>query len=169
MIAWKQSARLGTWMVHQYDHTVEPAVTVLLNMETREDTEWTEAAFSIARTVCAVLEDRQIKYDFATNASQAGGSRNGASVAEGLGEMHFRSVLECLGRGMDEVSRPFCRMLGELALKNGRNRGLLVITPGEGLERPAENAAELDRWRKESGENVQILCACHFCCDRSAG
>lgn len=55
MIAWKQSARLGTWMVHQYDHTVEPAVTVLLNMDTREEPERIEAAYSIARTVCATL------------------------------------------------------------------------------------------------------------------
>lgn len=113
--------------------------------------------------MCAVLEDRQIKYDFATNASQAGRSRNGASVAEGLGEMHFRSVLECLGRGMDEATRPFYNLVRESALKNGRNRTLLVITPGEGLEHPAENAAELDRWRKESGDHVQILCARHFC------
>lgn len=162
MIAWKQSARLGTWMVHQYDHTVEPAVTVLLNMDTREEPERIEAAYSIARTVCATLEDRQIKYDFATNASQAGGSRNGASVSEGLGETHFRSVVECLGRGMEEAARPFCRLIEEAALQNGRNRGLLVITPGEGLEQSAENAAELDRWRRESGENVQVLCARTF-------
>ena len=161
-IAWKQSARVGSWMVRQQDHTVEPAVTVLLNVETRESMEMTEAAFSLARTVCEALEERRIKYDFATNASQAGGRKRGAEVAEGLGESHILHVLECLGRGLVEAGRPFFDMLEEAALRTGRNRGLLVITPGEGLECPARNAEGLDRWRKESGGNVQILCACRI-------
>lgn len=66
------------------------------------------------------------------------------------------------GPGNGGSRQAFCRLIEEAALQNGRNRGLLVITPGEGLEQSAENAAELDRWRRESGENVQVLCARTF-------
>ena len=55
-------------------HTSEPAVSVLLNADgprSPEHSERMERCFSLARTVCRVLEERGIGYDFTTNASSA--------------------------------------------------------------------------------------------------
>ena len=87
---------------------------VLLNLDspmlTEERAEW---CFSAARTVCAALEKQRIPYRFRTNAVQAGGLNVDADVGEGLGEVHFLTVLECLGRGMAKAADSMERLIRE--------------------------------------------------------
>ncbi len=80
------TARFGKLMVKKYDHTLEPTVTVLLNVEcpgNEPDTESVERCFSLARTVCEAFEERRIKYGFITNAFAVGAV--GVSRADGWG------------------------------------------------------------------------------------
>ena len=101
-ISWKQSAHSMGLMVREYDHTVEPVFTLLLNVETAQERKEPvlETCYSLARTVCQELEDRGIKYVFCTNGSKAGAVGGSHMVREGLGHQHFLKVLEILGHGM---------------------------------------------------------------------
>lgn len=157
-IDWKQSAKSGCWMVKEYDHTVEAAVAVLLNMDSPEGEEEKELSFSIARSVCSVLEKSRIKYEFCTNAEQAGKIQTAGSVGDGLGQYHFLRVLECLGRGMSTVRMSCDCLLKQIFAENENERGLIVITPGKELE---ESQVFL-HYRAVLGQNILVLCAKQF-------
>lgn len=163
MISWKQSARRGSWMVNQYDDTTEASVTVLLNLDslmlTEERAEW---CFSAARTVCTALEKQRIPYRFRTNAVQAGGLNVDADVGEGLGEVHFLTVLECLGRGMAKAADSMERLIREAEererMAGETSRGIVFLTPGkETVEGYGSSAG-----RSEQG-NLLILSAMTEC------
>lgn len=146
MISWTQSARSGDLMVKNYDHTLEPSVSVLLNVESRSEDqgELAERCFSIARTVCSCLEEKGIKYDFYMNAVVLGGSRSSLYISEGLGQRHFYGILEQLGKaGYDSLFSG--ESLLERAMRSaGRGHGIVFITPEEdpALERCAARAAD---------------------------
>ena len=161
MISWYQSARGMGLMVKKYDYTVEPAVSVLLNIESREEDkdllkELTERCFSIARTVCSTLEDRGIQYNFATNAVIAGGMTNLSSMSEGLGQRHFEGVLEALGRATDSTYCSADKLLeGSAAAGYSSARGRILITPDRTSLRPQI----INRLREISGGNLLVIAA----------
>ena len=161
MISWSQSARGMGLMVKKYDYTQEPAVSVLLNLESREEDkdlleERTERCFSIARTVCSTLEDRSIQYNFATNAVIAGGMANLSSMNEGLGRRHFEGVLEALGRATNSFSCSAEKLLqGSAAAGYGSARGHILITPDRTSLRPQV----INRLREISGGNLLVIAA----------
>ena len=131
MISWKQSAQRQRLMVKEYDHTIEPVLSILVNTETTcEDCgELLEKAYSLARSVCSNLEAKGISYDFYTNAQMAGGTGDNHMVNEGLGSRHFAKVMELLGRSM-QIHSFSHSMLLKIARENGGNeRGLIIITP----------------------------------------
>ncbi len=131
MISWKQSAQRQRLMVKEYDHTIEPVLSILVNTETTcEDcSELLEKVYSLARSVCSNLEAKGISYDFYTNAQMAGGTGDNHMVNEGLGSRHFAKVMELLGRSMQIHSFSHSTLL-KLARENGGNeRGLIIITP----------------------------------------
>lgn len=132
MISWVQSARSGELMVKKFDYTLEPTVSVALNIETKlEDREeLIEKCYSLARTVCRKLEDQGIKYDFRMNSIMTGAMAARCYVSEGLGRRHFYGILECLGRATyDSVYTS--NELVDLAVRNtGSGHGLILITPG---------------------------------------
>lgn len=132
-ISWPQSARGRGLMVKVFDHTAEPRVSVLLNADTAALArgELLERCYSLARTVCRVLEERGISYDFATNADIAS-FLDGASgrVSEGLGASHFSAVLDCLGRASYFKTVPGERFLSELA-DAAVPRSRILITPSD--------------------------------------
>lgn len=130
MISWKQSAQRQHLMVKEYDHTIEPVLSILVNVETTcEDCgELFEKVYSIARSVCSNLESKGISYDFYTNAQMAGGNGDRQMVNEGLGSRHFAKVMEILGRSMQIHSFSYDLLL-KLARENGGNeRGLIIIS-----------------------------------------
>ena len=130
MISWKQSAQKQQLMVKEYDHTIEPVLSVMLNMESVADKSPAnmEKAYSIARSVCSNLEAKGISYGFYTNSQMAGGSGEMHIVDDGVGAHHFGKIMERLGRGMYIHSMSFDRLLAVARKSGGSERGLIVIT-----------------------------------------
>lgn len=137
MISWKQSAKRQTLMVKEYDHTMEPAISVILNiaMDRADIPEFLEDllenCFSITRTVCSYLEEQGISYDFYTNALQKGSSGDDYMVKEGLGRRHFERILESLGRSIDKPMFSFEKLWELAETSGGRERGKIIVTPME--------------------------------------
>ena len=154
MISWTQSARTGDLVVKKYDYTLEPTVSVILNVDTRvqEREELLETCFSIARTVCTMLERRGVKYSFVSNSILAGAQSDSGATNEGLGQRHFTGVLEHLGRATDA-----CKMSMERLLEKEANRGTaagrILITPGG----EDESVHAVNRLREASGGNLLVL------------
>ena len=133
MISWKQSAQKQTLMVREYDHTVEPVISVLVNVETNaeEKKELLEKTFSIARSVCSNLESKGISYDFYTNALMAGGTGNDYSVSEGVGNRHFVKVMELLGRSTYVEAFSIQKLIKMAEELGSEDRGKIIITPND--------------------------------------
>ncbi|MCL2126126.1 MAG: DUF58 domain-containing protein [Oscillospiraceae bacterium] len=133
-ISWSQSARAGKMMVRSFDYTTEPSVTVLLNVECScgEDGERArealiETSYSMTHTVCKILEERRVKYDFYTNATSSGAFSDWSYISEGLGKQHFYTILEGMGRASYRATEPFAS-----AIKRVETRGInsiIIITP----------------------------------------
>ncbi len=134
MISWTQSASKNRLMVKKYDYTLELTVTVLLNIDCaargEEGDRLIELCYSLARTVCATLEERGIQYDFITNAMAAGAFSLWSAIGEGLGTKHFMTILEGLGRATYVSSEPFDRTLMRAAQRAQQGRSYIIITPG---------------------------------------
>lgn len=155
MISWKQSARAQGLMVKKYDYTVEPSAVVLLNVDTQSSRkpELLEQCFSLARTVCRMLEERGVKYAFATNAAMAGAMRDPSLVEEGLGAAALRRCTGEPGPGAaysEVLLRPAAvYYAGAYSPACGR----ILITPaGEAVKSPV-----LPLLKGASGGNVLII------------
>lgn len=164
-IAWAQSARGRGLLVRQADYTTEPSVTVLVNVEmpvSAQRAAQLEACFSLARTVCQILEKRGVPYALATNSmletgrlagrTARTGTQGGMEVKRGLGEAHFRRALEVLGRATGQADRPGGLFL-ERAAGEGGVHSRILITPEAGMP----EAGALARLRAASGGSLQIL------------
>lgn len=129
-ISWTQSARSTNLIVKNNDYTVEPSVSVLLNVETDlpEKTPVLETCYRAARTVCEALEAQGIRYSFSTNALLYGYSRKVLGIA-GMGQGHLSSVLEYLGRASGERLFSLEELL-ERELQCCDAGGVILITPG---------------------------------------
>ena len=157
-ISWKQSACQGRLMVKQYDHTLEPSVTVLLNVQCGDrsaDPRLVELCFSLARTVCETLEQNGIKYGFMTNATTAGAFGLWSTVPEGLGRTHLSAILEGLGRATYEQTESFENTAERAARTAEHGRSHIIITPFE--YEAFRNASK--RLRDKSGGEVLIISA----------
>jgi uncharacterized protein (DUF58 family) len=133
-IAWKQSARFGSLMVKNYDHTLEPSVTVLLNVDCQgqdRDEQRIERCFSLTRTVCETLEKRGIQYGFITNAATAGPLSRWKYIAEGLGSSHLAVILEGLGRSTYDFRESYEETLERAVRLAESGRSHIIITPYE--------------------------------------
>lgn len=131
MISWKQSAQKQQLMVKEYDHTIEPILSVMVNVETSEENPSAklEKVYSVARSVCSNLEARGISYGFYINAQMAGGSGEMYMVDDGVGAYHFGKIMERLGRGMHIHSLTYENLMHTVRKANGNERGLVIITP----------------------------------------
>ncbi len=131
MISWKQSAQKQQLMVKEYDHTIEPILSVMLNMETAGEKTVAnmEKAYSVARSVCSNLESKGISYGFYINAQMAGGTGDMYCVDDGIGAHHFKKIMERLGRGTHIHSMSYNELLYNAKKANGNERGLIIITP----------------------------------------
>lgn len=155
MISWTQSARRNTLLVKKSDYTLEPTVTVILNVDTdlQQKEEVLEACFSMARSVCTMLENRNLRYGFVSNARLAGGGSNQTSSEEGMGIHHYAGILEHLGRATYEYHMPMEHLL-EQEVRRQTSAGRILITPG-GNEMKTDR---IDRLREAAGGNMLLLC-----------
>lgn len=133
-INWASSLKLCRLMVKNFDYTTSESVTVILNVKCGEksqfaDSERIEAAFSSARYVCQVLENKHIKYRFVTNATSAGAYGHWNAVPEGLGFRHFYNICEGLGRATYESTKDCATLLYEVAKNAESGRGHIIVSP----------------------------------------
>ena len=153
-ISWPQSARMNQLMVRKNDYTQEPSAAVILNVETGREgrEEVLETCFSLTRTVCTMLEKKGIRYSFVTNAFLSGGEAGLGNAADGLGERHYRGILEQLGRASYQTAMPLEGMLEREAARP-TSAGRILITPG-GEPLPQRS---LHRLREAAGGRLLIL------------
>ena len=156
-ISWTQSARMGRMMVKNYDHTVDLSVTVLLNIQSVknqfENEEQIEQCISLTRSVCETLEEKQIKYSFITNSVMAGSMSFFSSIEEGLGNRHFYSVMESLGRATMLSCENFSSTILRACRSGEQGRYHIIVTPDEN---PAWSP-ELQKLRDLSAGKVFVL------------
>ena len=154
MISWTQSARSNSLMVKKYDYTVEPSVSVVLNTDCGGPAvpELLETCFSIARSVCSMLENRNLKYSFSSNCIPAGNLSSSRSLTEGLGQQHFNGILEYLGQSTYDHSITIEQLLEKEAARN-TSAGCILITPGN----EPEPVRALNRLREATGGTLLVI------------
>lgn len=133
-ISWTQSARRGELMVKKFDYTLEPSVSVILNVEggaAQDMDEKIETCLSLARSVCAELEEKEIKYDFRMNPLTIGSVALSDYFNEGLGSGHYYGILESLGRAVHQAKIPCFAMLDQAGRSMTSSHGIVFITPGD--------------------------------------
>lgn len=153
MISWTQSAKGRGLMVKNYDYTIEPTVSVLICIRESVSKDALEGCWSLARTVCRLLEERRIPYELSTNAALAGGWEDGElTIRQGLGAGHFSKVLELLGRATSATM-----VSGESFLQRATGDGtvcsrILIIPQDDFLE-----PEPLSRLKEQSGGSLLVL------------
>lgn len=159
-ISWNMTARRGELMVKNYDHTLEASVSVVLDCDCStlppeaDKTMRLEECLSIARTVCRILEEKRIKYDFYTNVRAGGMMGEWPYVSEGLGERHFLGIMEGLGRAVYSQHLSGPALYERAAMGGGAGRGRILIAPG-----PPAATRELARLREAADGRLCLLTA----------
>lgn len=144
MISWTRSAQNNALMVKQYDYTTDPSVTVMLNAEYEgeDKEELFELCCRLARSLCRQLEQQGIPYGFAMNAFPQGAHHPACFLPPGLGQRHFLTVLEYLGRALPETVCSCREMLQKSLEGQGGGKGVFLITPArDEVYRQAEQLA----------------------------
>jgi len=157
------TARQNRLMVRQYDYTLEPAITVLLNTSISHNPPRyykIEACLSLARNVFEDLNKAGAKFAFMTNAKSSY-TKRWNSVSDGLGQGHINELLGGLGcAAYTTTGESFAEMLERAILKCEQGRCHIIITPEEDETiRP-----QLDRLRESSGGKLLFITA-----DETAG
>lgn len=131
MISWTQTARTGQLMVKKYDYTVELMLTVLLNIDYNGENhaKLVEECFSIARTVCQFLENKNIRYRMITNAITKGEREIFENLDYGWGKEYLINILEGLGRAGYTVKESYAKILDRSIEFAEMGVGNILITP----------------------------------------
>ena len=164
-ISWPQSARAGRMMVKSFDYTTELSVSVVLNVEvsgTFESAGFTELyesgektsrltlienCLSITHTVCGILEDRKIKYDFFSNIVALGSLGRWDYIGEGLGRASYAAA------------EPLASLIERVMEKQTDARSIVFITAGSETEvRALLNGRDEGRGTVISGEKAAGVC-----------
>ena len=150
------SARQNRLMVRQYDYTLEPAVTVLLNTAispTPPRYHKVEACLSLARTVFEELDRVGAKFAFITN-TKSSYTERWNNVPDGLGPGHMNELLGGLGcASYATTNESFASML-EKAIRNcEQGRSYIILTP----EEPEAATPLLERLKEASGGSMLVI------------
>ena len=156
-LSWKHTARLNQLMVKQFDYTLEPKITVLVDSSVKdkigEYAEHIETCLSLACGVCHYLEQKKISYDFICNAFLRLGVKSDNYLPEGLGQKHLDTVHEWLGRSTYYPNETFSHTLERLLTKQEKNRSTILIIP----QKDAEKSALINRFAHVSGSSILTL------------
>jgi len=151
-----QSARRNRLVVRQYDYTLEPAVTVLLNTAispTPPRYHKVEASFCLARTVFEELDSAGAKFSFITNA-QSSYTERWNNVPDGLGPGHMNELLGGLGCASYATTREsFSEMLIKAINKCEQGRSHIILTP----EEDETVYPLLERLKEASGGGLMVI------------
>ena len=140
-ISWTRSAREGKLMVRRPDFTMEPSVTVVLDVaghsDVPEESALMETTFSLARVVLEYLDRNGVQYDFRMNGFTQGSAGTWEYVTEGRGIKHLSGILEGLGRAMLRTTFSAEELVRRAVLHTGEQRGIIFVTPGGNAEKEA--------------------------------
>ncbi len=150
-ISWSQSAKGKGLLVKQYDHTTDPSLTILLSIAGGTPAQ-IEGCYSLVRSLCELLEQKHIRYDFCTNAVMVGGTRACQHTGEGLGTQHLNTVLEGLGRATYTCSAPLSKTLRRNADTLGAGACILILPQPD-----AAQSAAAQRMFAGRGGSLRVL------------
>lgn len=158
-ISWPVTARTGRMMVKNYDHTLDVTVSVALNIDSViqgvDCQPYIETCYSIARSVCEMLEDRRITYAFSTNARAVNQLGPWEYVSDGLGGSHLATILEGLGRATYAARSSRHAFMDDVRRRAEIGRAHIIITP---TARDYDRR-EIDQLANYSGANVLVMTA----------
>jgi len=158
-ISWSHSARVGRLMVKQFDHTIDPAVSVLFDIQSFDEdatiAEKKEFCFKAARTVCETLESQSMKYDFITNAITMDAFSRWSYINESIGTRHISIILEGLGRATHSSIESLREIIDMLINKQEHNRSAILIT----AKSPSEYNEDVSFLESRLGGKVFIISA----------
>ena len=103
-IDWNQSAKSNEIIVKQFDYTIDPSVTVILDVTEKIEDEKVELLFSMTRTVTEQLTNMKVKFSFLTNATIL---NKWYYINENVGSEHLNVILDLLGRATYSYSINF--------------------------------------------------------------
>ena len=129
-ISWTRTAQAGALQVKQYDYTAERHIVVLLNVEGADEEEF-EECLRLTRSVCERLEQQKIPYGFRTNGNLPGPVGKIASMVEGLGEQHLKTILYGLGSADNTCFHSFAYMTRQTLRTRKSSEAYIVITPND--------------------------------------
>lgn len=142
-ISWKQSARGMGLISKKYDSTTEPRVTVLVQADapSEEQMQQVEDCYSMARTVCHILEEKAVSYRLVVN-STFDSLIHGALVpgsqwnkpletGQGYGPEHFRRALEILGRAVGQPAESCERFCAQYFGPGSQDSCVMITTEPE--------------------------------------
>lgn len=166
-ISWIRSAKSDDELyVKSFDHTIEPCATVILNVEIqrtkrgRQSSDdavmMIEKCYSVARTVCELMDSKGIKYSFITNARAVGSEKIWPDAVDGMGQNHLNAILEGLGRATHVAEESFAASLSKAAAHAQQGRSHIIITP---QITPAQMPA-VERLKLLSGTEVAVIETC---------
>ena len=157
-ISWNHSARTGQLMVKQFDYTIDPAISIILDVEGKGlegDGAKKEFVFSATRTLCQTLEDRGMKYDFLTNATTADSFARWSYLAESIGGRHFSLIMEGLGRATHTHVETMTRLSENFVQKRVYDRFVILVT----IKNRSELANDIAYIENNNGGKVFVISA----------
>lgn len=163
-IAWSRSARGQGLMVREMDHTATYRVSVIFDVQVRTgvfEKELFETACRMVRSVLEFLEEKGTAYAFATNARCAGAITDSRYVPEGIGERHFLSILELLGRADGHCSFSGEDLMDAALYRQGGRVGIICCT----LKEPDDTVRRFVSKASLSASTVLILSAVDYLSD----
>jgi len=161
-ISWNHSARVGKLMVRQFDHTIDPAISIMLDVEDKiraGSAERKELAFSMTRSVCQNLENQGMKYDFITNSTTADAFSKWSYMPESIGLRHFSVIMEGLGRADYNHTGSLRRLAERFVEKRLYDRFVILVT----VKSKADVSSEIAAIENNIGGKVFVMSAEEFC------
>ena len=120
-ISWKQSAKVGRFMVRQNDFTSDHIAVVIVNMDQSRPA-MMEGSLSTLRSVCEKLEEARIPYELMSNGDLF-------SLPEGLGRAHLFFVLRRIGLSRLTGYTSFRSLIERCVRLRRSDRSYIVVTP----------------------------------------
>jgi hypothetical protein len=144
-ISWKQSAVRNSLIVKQFDPVWQRAVLIALDADIHGDFDGylkqLELCFSLTRTVCEYLEQRNIGYQLVTNAAVTG-ELSSFSSSGGMGGS-YRKILYALGSAKKGSIGSVEELMNAICF--GGNRCKMIVLISTHRDKRVENAMDKAR------------------------
>ena len=130
------SARQGRLMVRQYDYTLEPAITIILDTRLPiQSTKYNniETCLSISRVIFEELDKLGAMFAFMTN-TKSSFSERWHNVPDGLGSSHINELLGGLGCATYSTTESTISLLNRAIARCEQGRSYIIIMPIESTD-----------------------------------